>query len=166
MNYHNPRIPEGINVARESVPAEFLRLLAGLLLVVVVAALVLHLAGGWLARQIPFALEDIGQIWSGDGEGGTQVDVAAISWREKRLLVGEAKWTETNVDQAVVRKLLEKTIPMVRALLPEKGAGWQVLPFLFARRGFAKEAFKLCLDAGVQMAAVSPIEDRLEVLRP
>ena len=50
MTYENPRIPEGINVTRESVPAEFLRLLAGLLLVVVVAALALHLAGGWLAR--------------------------------------------------------------------------------------------------------------------
>ena len=63
MTYENPRIPEGINVARESVPAEFLRLLAGLLLVVVVAALVLHLAGGWLARQIPFALE---RAWVGE----------------------------------------------------------------------------------------------------
>lgn len=63
MTYENPRLPEGINVARESVSAEFLRLLAGLLLVVVVAALVLHLAGGWLARQIPFALE---RAWVGE----------------------------------------------------------------------------------------------------
>ena len=63
MSYENPRIPEGINVAPESVPAEFLRLLAGLLLVLVVAALGLHLAGGWLARQLPFALE---RAWVGE----------------------------------------------------------------------------------------------------
>ena len=125
----------------------------------------------WLAEQarqgqISFAIEDIGQIWGDDGEDGTQVDVAAISWRDKCILVGEAKWTETNIDQAVVRKLLEKTIPIVRALLPERGAGWRVLPYLFARRGFAREAFKLAAEAGVQMVAVSPIEDRLEVLQP
>ena len=63
MSYENPRIPEGINVARESVPLEFLRLLAGLLLVLVVAALGLRLAGGWLARQLPFALE---RAWVGE----------------------------------------------------------------------------------------------------
>jgi len=63
MSYENPRIPEGINVARESVPLEFLRLLAGLAIVVVAIALVLHLAGGWLARQVPFALE---RAWVGE----------------------------------------------------------------------------------------------------
>lgn len=67
MSYENPRIPEGINVARESVPLEFLRLLAGLAIVVLVAALVLHAAGGWLARQVPFSLE---RAWVGERAPG------------------------------------------------------------------------------------------------
>lgn len=63
MSYENPRLPEGINVARESALAEFLRLLAGLLIVVVLVAATLHFAGGWLARQLPFALE---RAWVGE----------------------------------------------------------------------------------------------------
>ena len=92
MTYENPRLPEGINVARESVPMEFLRLLAGLLVVVVVAALVLHLAGGWLARQIPFALE---RAWVGERllvPPGIGTDVAGARAQDAMLVaaVGEA----------------------------------------------------------------------------
>jgi len=63
MSYENPRIPEGINVSRESAAAEFLRLLAGLAVAVSLASLVLYAAGGWLARQIPFGIE---RAWVGD----------------------------------------------------------------------------------------------------
>ena len=110
MTYENPRIPEGINVTRESVPAEFLRLLAGLLLVVVVAALALHLAGGWLARQVPFALE---RSWVGERlllPPGIGTDVADAQAQERvqalarELAAGMALPRGMTVDVHLVRE--------------------------------------------------------------
>ena len=49
-------------------------------------------------------------------------------------------------------------------LLFERDSGWQVLPNLFARRWFSREAFKLAAEARVQMVGGSPIDDRLESL--
>lgn len=57
MSYENPPVPHEVNVSRESVPAEFLRLLAGLALVIVLGAALLYLAGGWLGRQLPLSWE-------------------------------------------------------------------------------------------------------------
>lgn len=63
MSYENPPPPEQVNVSRDSALAEFLRLLAAFALFGALALAALYLAGGWLARFIPFSLE---QSWSGD----------------------------------------------------------------------------------------------------
>lgn len=57
MSYENPQIPEGINVGRDNALIEFLRLAAGLAVVIVVLAAILHLGGSALARLIPFETE-------------------------------------------------------------------------------------------------------------
>ena len=57
MRYENPPVAHDVNVSRESVPAEFLRLCAGIAVVVLALAAVLYLAGGWLARLVPFSTE-------------------------------------------------------------------------------------------------------------
>ncbi|HEY1076095.1 MAG TPA: M48 family metallopeptidase [Fontimonas sp.] len=62
MSYENPQIPEGINVGRDSAFSEFLRLLAGAALAIVLLGAALYFAGGWLARQIPFSVE---RNWAG-----------------------------------------------------------------------------------------------------
>src|SRR5512134_89109 len=71
MSYENPDVPHEVNVSRDNALVEFLRLLAGVALVVLAIAAVLYLAGGWLARQIPFATES---GWVGDRVLG--IDVA------------------------------------------------------------------------------------------
>jgi len=63
VSYENPPLPEGINVGREKPVAEFLRLAAGLAIVVVMLSAMLYLGGGTLARQIPFETE---RKWTGD----------------------------------------------------------------------------------------------------
>jgi Zn-dependent protease with chaperone function len=57
MQYENPPVDHEVNVSRESVLAEFLRLCAGLALLVLVAAAFLYFAGGWMARMVPFSFE-------------------------------------------------------------------------------------------------------------
>src|SRR6185503_11140566 len=71
VSYENPEVPHEVNVARDNPLVEFLRLLAGVAIVVVAAAAVLYFAGGWLARLIPFAME---RSWVGDSVVGVAVE--------------------------------------------------------------------------------------------
>ena len=63
MSWENPPVPHEVNVSRESVLAEFLRLLAGLGICVLALAALLYFAGGWLARWVPISTE---AAWVGD----------------------------------------------------------------------------------------------------
>jgi Zn-dependent protease with chaperone function len=74
MTYENPEVPHEVNVSRDNALVEFLRLLAGVGLCVLAIAAVLYLAGGWLARRIPFATES---SWVGDRVLGIDVAPAA-----------------------------------------------------------------------------------------
>lgn len=78
------------------------------------------------AAQLPLLPEWVGSHWSAQA----QVDVVAISWRDKSLLLGECKWGANPVGRTVIRELIEKT-PKV---LP--GEGWKVHYAFFARAGF------------------------------
>ena len=73
MSYENPDVPHEVNVARDSPLVDFLRLLAGVALVVVAVAAVLYFAGGWLARLLPFATE---RSWVGDRVVGVTIERA------------------------------------------------------------------------------------------
>ena len=55
-----------------------------------------------------------------------QADVVAINWPARAILVGECKWGTDAVDRQTVRDLIERTIPLTVADLPDKGVGWQV----------------------------------------
>jgi Zn-dependent protease with chaperone function len=63
VSYENPDVPHEVNVSREHPLVDFLRLLAGVGIVVVAVTLVLYFAAGWLARFVPFATE---RSWVGD----------------------------------------------------------------------------------------------------
>ncbi|MCB1625201.1 MAG: M48 family metallopeptidase [Pseudomonadales bacterium] len=71
MSYENPEVPHDVNVAPGNHLIEFLRLAAALVLLVLLAAAVLYLAGGQLARFIPFATE---QRWVGDRVIGVKIE--------------------------------------------------------------------------------------------
>lgn len=128
----------------------------------------------WLAEQeerggLPFPLEDVGQIWGGavEGEPGdpdtgrVQVDVAAVNWKSRSLIIGEVKWTDNNVGADQAEKLLQVTIPKALARFPDGGKGWKVYPYLFAKRGFAKAVHRLAAARGITLVQVGPIEDDL-----
>jgi predicted Zn-dependent protease len=78
MSYENPDVPHEVNVSRDNALVEFVRLLAGVALVVLAIAAVLYLAGGWLARQIPFATES---SWVGDRVLG--IDLASAGTHDE-----------------------------------------------------------------------------------
>jgi predicted Zn-dependent protease len=70
VSYENPDVPHDVNVGREHPLAEFLRLLAGVGLVVVAVTVVLYFTAGSIARLVPFATE---RSWVGDRVLGLEI---------------------------------------------------------------------------------------------
>jgi AAA+ ATPase superfamily predicted ATPase len=100
-----------------------------------------ELAREWVLVQarknaLSFLPERIGSHWSRN----VQADVVAVNWEERTILIGECKWGADTVDTATIRALLERTIPLVLADLPDKGVGWRVTPAIFARAGVTPAA--------------------------
>ena len=88
------------------------------------------------ADRLPFPPEIVGSHWSKD----VQVDVVAIAWREKQILLGECKWGDHPVSRAVITELVEGKTSKVLRGLPDKGEGWTVHYAFFARSDFTGAA--------------------------
>ena len=94
-----------------------------------------ELSREWLIMQanasgLPFPVELVGSHWAKDA----QVDVVAINWREKAILLGECKWGDHALVRSVIRELVGKTAQVV------PGPEWQVHYAFFARQGFTEAA--------------------------
>jgi len=103
------------------------------------------------AGALPFVPEVVGSHWSRH----VQADVVAINWTEQAILIGECTWGTDAVDRQTVRDMIERTVPLTLADLPDKGAGWQVTPALFARAG-ATAAARTALTAAAGMLVDLP----------
>ena len=88
------------------------------------------------AGKLPLAAQEVGSHWS----RAVQVDVVAVNWAERAILLGECKWGAGAIDRAVVRELLEAKTPKVLKDLPGEGTGWRVHHAFFARAGFTEAA--------------------------
>jgi AAA+ ATPase superfamily predicted ATPase len=65
-----------------------------------------ELARAWVLAEartgrLPFMPERVGSHWS----TSAQIDVVAVNWREKQLLLGECKWGVDAVSRTIVREL-------------------------------------------------------------
>ena len=101
-----------------------------------------HLSREWVIEQgrkgqLPFEPEVVGSHWS----ASVQVDVVAINWHEKQILLGECKWGLDGIDRQIVRELIEQKMPKVMAGLPDGGTGWRVHYAIFSRGGVTRAAF-------------------------
>lgn len=87
MSYENPPVPDEVNVGRENPLLEFLRLAAGLAVVVVAISALLYLGGSRLARLIPFERERgwVGERVLGVGKGDLAKGDAAVEQYLGRL---------------------------------------------------------------------------------
>jgi AAA+ ATPase superfamily predicted ATPase len=86
--------------------------------------------------QLPLKAVQVGSHWGRN----VQVDVAAVNWQDKAVLVGECKWGTNKVDKATMDELLESKTPQLVQALPDEGRGWTVHHAFFARAGFTPEA--------------------------
>lgn len=99
--------------------------------------------------SLPFLPERTGSFWSKDA----QVDVVAINWRTKNILLGECKWGQKKVNRGIIQTLLDKT----SVVLPEK-TKWDVHYVFFARYGFTKEAEVLAKKNQAMLITLPQIE--------
>jgi len=113
----------------------------------------IHARSGYL----PFAPEDVGSHWV----PGAQVDVVAISWRDKEILLGECEWRAERVGRAPVRALIKET-PQVLAALPDRGVGWTVHYALFGRAGFDEAAEAEAERQKVQLVDLKRLDQDLQ----
>ena len=82
------------------------------------------------AKALPLSPEIAGSHWAPNA----QVDVVALNWRDKAILLGECKWGVEPVGRGVIRELVAK------APLVVPGDGWRVHYAFFARAGFTAAA--------------------------
>jgi uncharacterized protein len=116
----------------------------------------------WMLSQarhgrLPFVPEDVGSHWS----TGVQVDVVAINWRDKKILLGECKWGTGTVGRALVRELVEVKTPKVLATLPGKGEGWAVHHVFFARAEFTEAGRSEAAQRGMTIVTLAQLDETL-----
>ena len=87
------------------------------------------------AGELPLRPAIIGAHWSRK----VQIDVAALDWERRELLLGECKWGEGHVDRAVVRDLIDRKAVRLRQELPD-GEAWRFHYALFSREGLTPAA--------------------------
>lgn len=90
------------------------------------------------ARRLPLVPQTVGSHWAPDA----QVDVVAVNWQDKAILLGECKWGTDAVGRSVIRELVDKTPKVV------PGPDWQVHYAFFAREGFTDAAKAEAATAG------------------
>lgn len=106
------------------------------------------------ARRFPFLPQNVGAHWG----KGVQVDVVAISWQEKAILLGEAKWSTDSVGRVVIRQLIKDKAPRVLAALPDGGEGWAVYYAFFARAGFTEVAQVEAKEHGAMLVDLTALD--------
>jgi len=101
------------------------------------------------AGNLPFVPDAVGSHWS----RRVQVDVVALNWNSKEILLGECKWGLERVDRQIARDLIDEKTRLALLDLPDMGQGWQVYHALFGRQGFTDAAQNeirasggLCID--------------------
>jgi AAA+ ATPase superfamily predicted ATPase len=99
------------------------------------------------AGRLPFVPERVGAYW----DRHTQIDVAAINWAERALLLGEARWTAQPVGMDVLKSLQAKA----SAVRP--ASDWAVGYVLFSRSGFTAPLQSHAESEGVRLVTLEEI---------
>ena len=108
--------------------------------------------------QLGWYPEVIGSHWS----RAVQIDVVAVSWQQKRVLLGECKWTGEPVDKATVRDFLARAQKAL-AELPREGQGWSASFACFARRGLTPAAAAELRAAGGFVVDLTALDTAMAV---
>lgn len=99
--------------------------------------------------ELPLLPEQTGSYWSKTA----QVDVLAVNWRTRDILLGECKWGQQAVGREVVETLLHKT----DKVLPPQ-INWRVHYAFFTRHDFTPSARALAQEHQAQLVTLAELE--------
>jgi AAA+ ATPase superfamily predicted ATPase len=121
-----------------------------------------ELARQWLLVQgaagaLPFAPSAVGSHWS----PRVQADVVALDARTRDILIGECKWTRTRMAEQDIKRLVDKTGPLVLRDLPDGGSGWMVHYAAFSRAGFTQGARAEMKKRGGVLVGLEELDEAL-----
>jgi AAA+ ATPase superfamily predicted ATPase len=107
------------------------------------------LAQEWVVRQgknklLAFEPDIVGAHWS----RRVQIDVVAVQWQTRQILLGECKWGREKVSRKVVRELVEQKTAHLRRDLAADGEAWQIHYAIFSRAGLTDAALNLLGEYG------------------
>lgn len=98
--------------------------------------------------EFPFVPERVGSHWSKNA----QIDVVAINWRQKQILLGECKWGKTPLSKRVIETLIDKT----DKVLPTRD--WTIHYALFTRHELGSEVVDFAKQNQTSVITVNQIE--------
>jgi AAA+ ATPase superfamily predicted ATPase len=116
------------------------------------------LAAG-VSGQLDFEPDVVGSYWRQYRGQGVQLDVVAANKRQKKLLIGEAKWGKEPVSRVILTSLIERSRRM-----PQVSEGWQVQYALFSREGFTDATKETAKELGVRLVTLEQIEETLKMV--
>jgi AAA+ ATPase superfamily predicted ATPase len=106
------------------------------------------------AGRLPLQPEVVGRHWG----HGVEVDVVAVDWERRQILLGECKWVRQRVGRDVVCELVAGKAPEVLAELPNKGKGWRAHYAIFTRAGLTDAAKKVARQHNVLQVGLAELE--------
>jgi AAA+ ATPase superfamily predicted ATPase len=106
-----------------------------------------------VAGQLDFEPEVVGSYWRQYRGQGVQLDVVAANQRQKKLLIGEAKWGKEAVSRSILTDLIRRSQRM-----PQVAEGWQVQYALFSREGFTDATVETARELGVRLITLEDME--------
>ncbi|NOZ71243.1 MAG: ATP-binding protein [Chloroflexi bacterium] len=109
-----------------------------------------------VTNDLDFHPEVVGAYWRRHRGVGVQLDVVAASKRERKLLIGEAKWGKRLIGRKVLVDLMKRSQRM-----PQTGEGWDIEYVLFAREGFTEDVRLLADEVGARLITLAEIERKL-----
>lgn len=115
----------------------------------------------WVIEQsvighLPFLPDIVGRHWSSDCE----IDVVAVKWTTRQVLLGECKWGAQKVGVDVIRSLIEERGPRALTRLP--GDDWEVHHAFFARKGFTDAAVRQAQTDGAYLVTLDQLDADLK----
>ncbi len=109
-----------------------------------------------MSGNLDFVPEDVGSYWRRHRGQGVQLDIVAAAPRQKRLLIGEAKWGRKPLSRNILTDLVRRSQRM-----PQVAEGWQTQYALFAREGFTVALKEYVESIDARMISLHQIEDAL-----
>jgi hypothetical protein len=86
-----------------------------------------------------------------------QLDVVAVAPREKRLLIGEAKWGRDALSCRLLTDLIQRSQRILQV-----AEGWSTQYILFARGGFTGALQEAAKTSGVILVSLNQFEATLK----